>query len=115
MEDVHEYVDRYEYSVAWSGDDEAFVATVAEWRGLSGVGGTMVEALAACRVAVQGSIEWILEEGERDVPPPLSLRDYSGSFNVRVAKELHAKLAREAAKRGVSMNAHIGELLGAAS
>ena len=41
------------------------------------------------------------------VPEPINERQFSGKFNVRVPKTLHANLAMEAEKEGVSLNQYI--------
>jgi len=39
------------------------------------------------------------------------IKEYKGSFNIRLPKELHRRLALEAAKRKISLNQHIKETL----
>ena len=39
-----------------------------------------------------------------DIPLPISTREYSGKFIVRVPPEVHRNLAVEAAESGVSLN-----------
>ncbi|MCF8107743.1 MAG: type II toxin-antitoxin system HicB family antitoxin, partial [Desulfohalobiaceae bacterium] len=50
-------------------------------------------------------LEFCAERGEDPEKP------YSGKFVVRVEPELHKRLAIEARKRGVSINALVGEAL----
>lgn len=54
-----------------------------------------------------------LYEHNVDIPEPESdpYEEYSGKFVLRIPKELHFRLAREAKRRGVSMNAHLKDLL----
>ena len=54
-----------------------------------------------------------LYEHNVDIPEPESdpYEEYSGKFVLRIPKDLHFRLAREAKRRGVSMNAHLKDLL----
>lgn len=52
---------------------------------------------------MEGWIETKLDAG-LPVPMPLSENQYSGKFVVRIPKSLHARLAFEAEKEGVSLN-----------
>lgn len=96
-------VEAYSYRVFWSDEDAAFVATVDELPGLSGIGDTQEEALKELRVAVGVGLEWIAEEGG-SIPEPLGKRVYSGKFNLRLPPEHHRALALEAARQGLSLN-----------
>ena len=42
------------------------------------------------------------------------LKSYSGTFNVRITPELHAKIALSAQSSGMSLNAYIQKILAAA-
>jgi predicted HicB family RNase H-like nuclease len=55
--------------------------------------------------SVDDYLEFCKERGEDPEKP------YSGKFVVRVEPELHKRLAIEARKRGVSINALVGEAL----
>ena len=50
-----------------------------------------------------GWLEIALEDGQ-EIPLPQRREEYSGKFNVRVPKSLHAALATEAEAEGVSLN-----------
>ena len=45
----------------------------------------------------------MLENGE-EIPIPISSRNYSGKFMVRIPPEVHRHLALEAIEAGVSLN-----------
>ena len=66
-------------------------------------GDTYVEAFENIREAMEGWIETKLENGFT-VPEPLDESQYSGKFVLRIPKTLHARLATEAEKEGVSLN-----------
>jgi predicted HicB family RNase H-like nuclease len=63
----------------------------------------MQNAIASVEQAVD---EHIVEcaAAERNVPAPLTERQFSGKFVVRTSPALHARLAVEAAEQNVSMN-----------
>ena len=52
---------------------------------------------------VKECIEDMLENGE-EIPIPISSRNYSGKFMVRIPPEVHRHLALEAIEAGVSLN-----------
>ena len=87
-------------------DDESgsyYFATVREFDGCQSDGKTYTEAFKNIQDAMKGWIEVKLENGY-EVPLPINETQYSGKFNLRIPKSLHAKLAMEAANEGVSLN-----------
>ncbi len=102
--------DQYEYRVAWSAEEEEFVARVTEMPSLSAYGGTPEDALREVRFVVDAVLKDMAADGETP-PEPLSLRQYGGKFALRMPPSLHKQLAAEAARLGKSMNALIVELL----
>lgn len=80
-----------------------FHASVLELDGCQSSGETFQEAYDCLIEAMEGWIETKLENGFT-VPTPLDARKYSGKFVVRLPKSLHARLAIEAEKEGVSLN-----------
>ena len=80
-----------------------YFATVQELDGCMSDGETIEEAAANIWEAMEGWIETKLEAGF-SIPTPLSAERYSGKFVVRLPKTLHARLAMEAEKEGVSLN-----------
>jgi antitoxin HicB len=97
-------VQNYSFSVLWSESDGEYVATSAEFPGLSGLGPTAEEALSELRSAMEIAIAAFVEDGET-IPEPQHLQEYSGQFRFRVPKSLHAALASRATLEGVSLNA----------
>lgn len=95
--------DRYIYRVEWSDEDGEFVGLCAELPGLSWLAPTRDEALQGIVAAAREAVE-ILAEGGEAAPAPLSTRQYSGVFKVRVPPEVHRSLALEAAEQNVSLN-----------
>jgi predicted HicB family RNase H-like nuclease len=58
-------------------------------------------------------IETEYEAGE-EIPLPSYPPEYSGKFNLRLPKSLHAQLAQSAEREGVSLNQYVVMLLAAA-
>lgn len=97
-------VDRYNYRVAWSEDDESYVARCAEHRFLAADSEESPEAaIKELKFVVLGVIEDMIENNEK-VPEPFSGKTYSGKFGVRMPPHLHRDLAAVAAQQGVSLN-----------
>ena len=95
--------DRYTYRVTWSEDDNEYVGLCAEFYSLSWLARTPEAALRGIRKIVQDVVKDMHNEGET-VPEPISCRDYSGKFMVRIPSQVHRKLAIQAAESGVSLN-----------
>lgn len=80
-----------------------FYATVLEFDGCQSTGCTFQEAYNNLQEAMEGWIETKLENGFT-VPAPLDGDKYSGKVVIQIPKSLHARLALEAEKEGVSLN-----------
>ena len=97
-------------------DDEGNVGYVAEVDELPGAisqGATPEEAIRNVFNAMEGWISIALEDG-REIPEPRSGKDFSGRFLLRIPQSLHAKLAREAEREGVSLNQYAATTLAGA-
>ncbi len=99
---VHK-TDKYTYRVTWSEEDGEFVGLCAEFPSLSWLSVDPEDALKGVRTLVKDCVEDMSENGEK-FPEPISTRQYSGKFMVRVPPEVHRHLATEAAESGVSLN-----------
>ena len=95
--------DRYTYRVRWSEDDEEYVGLCAEFPSLSWLAATPEDALAGIRDVVGDVVADMQANGEV-MPVPLSTKQYSGKFMVRVPPDVHRTLALDAAEAGVSLN-----------
>ena len=95
--------DHYSYRVTWSEEDEEYVGLCAEFQSLSWLAASPEGALHGIREVVAGVIVDMIKNGEA-VPEPLTSKQYSGKFIVRVPPEVHRRLALEAAKARVSLN-----------
>ncbi|GAB6155476.1 type II toxin-antitoxin system HicB family antitoxin [Desulfosporosinus burensis] len=80
-----------------------FYASVLEFDGCQSTGDTFQEAYGNLMEAMEGWIETKLANGF-PVPAPLDSDKFSGKFVIRLPKSLHARLAMEAEKEGVSLN-----------
>lgn len=107
-------VTRYTYRVTWSLEDEEFVATCLELPSLSWLAPTQEEALSGLRDLVADVVQDLAESGE-PVPEPLSVKSFSGKFNLRVGEQLHRRLAMEAAEEHLSLNQYVVRRLNNAS
>ena len=96
-------MNRFSCSVAWSEEDEGYLAKSLEIAGVTAWGTTASEAVRELSVAVEAAIESYKEEGW-DIPSPRTVQSYSGQFRLRLPKSLHAWMAREAHLEGVSLN-----------
>ncbi|MDO4241269.1 MAG: type II toxin-antitoxin system HicB family antitoxin [Microbacteriaceae bacterium] len=106
-------IDKYTYQVFWSEDDDAYVATVAEFPSLSWLAARRQDAESGLLDLVTEVVSDMAECGE-EIPEPLGVRSYSGRFNVRISPSLHRRLAITAKSEGVSLNALVNQKLAAA-
>jgi predicted HicB family RNase H-like nuclease len=96
-------VDRYTYRVTWSEEDQEHVGLCAEFASLSWLDETPEAALAGIRNLVHECVSDLKAQNE-SVPIPLSIKDFSGKFMVRIPPEVHRMLAIQATESGVSLN-----------
>ena len=106
---------KYPIEVFWSDEDEGYIATFPDLPGCSAWGATEAEVIAQAHDA---SAAWIkaAKAGGGAIPEPTSPLDetsYSGRFLMRVPRQLHAELARNAKRQGVSLNQYVLYLLAA--
>ncbi len=107
---AHEYTDKYTYRVTWSAEDDEFVGQCAEFPSLSWLAPKWEAAARGIRNLVDDVVTDLESSGER-VPEPLSLKRFSGKFQVRIPPEAHRRLAIKAAEEGVSLNRLISSKL----
>lgn len=91
-------------------EDGDFLAHLVELPNVSAFGDSPTQALEELAEAWEGVKESYRENGE-EVPVAPARKEYSGQFNVRIDKRLHRRLAVEAARAGVSMNALVAQKL----
>ena len=95
--------DRYTYRVTWSEEDQEHVGLCAEFSSLSWLEETPEEALKGIRNLVRECVSDLKSQNEV-VPIPLSIKNFSGKFMVRIPPETHRMLAIQASESGVSLN-----------
>jgi predicted RNase H-like HicB family nuclease len=96
-------MDTYSIRIVWSDDDEGYVATSPEFEDLSAFGTSAGEAIAELEAVIRIAIETYRDSGW-SLPEPKRVHEHSGQLRVRLPKSLHARLADEAERDGVSLN-----------
>lgn len=102
--------EHYSYRVIWSSEDREFVGLCAEYPSLSYLDEDRIQALKGITDLIKDIVVDMETNGE-PVPVPISERNYSGKFQVRVTPERHRMLALEAAEQNVSLNRYISDKL----
>lgn len=95
--------DRYTYRITWSEEDQEYVGLCAEFPSLSWLEKNQEDALAGIRKMVAEVVK-DMKANKENPPEPISSKQYSGKFMVRIPPELHRKLALEAQEEGISLN-----------
>jgi len=103
-------IDFYTYRVTWSEEDQEHVGLCAEFPSLSWLEPTPEKALVGIRNLVQLCITDMQSDNEV-TPEPISTKNFSGKFMVRITPETHRMLAIKAAEDGVSLNRLISSKL----
>ena len=99
-------MNHYPLNIFWSHEDDGFIAEAPDLPGCSAWGVTEAEAAREAQDAIAAWLQANAAAG-RAAPAPSTvepLSAYSGKFLVRVPRNLHARLAREAKAQGVSLN-----------
>nr|WP_288870803.1 type II toxin-antitoxin system HicB family antitoxin [uncultured Corynebacterium sp.] len=105
--------DKYTYQTFWSEEDGEYVSTIAEFPSLSWLDEGAQRSSAGLRTLVAEVVADMQQTGE-PIPQPFGQRDFSGRFNVRVSSSRHRRLAMDAAREGVSLNAWVTQKLASA-
>lgn len=118
MKTLDEYLELpYRITIVHDRDDdgnEGFVAEVEELQGCVSQGSTPEEAVSNVYDAMAGWISVALEDG-REIPEPRDPDAYTGRFLLRIPRTLHAELARQAQREGVSLNQYVATTLAGAA
>jgi len=99
-------MNKYGFNVAWSDEDEGYIATCPEFPGLSAFGKTAEAALAEAQNALVLFIKTYQEDG-LPLPQPLPVQQYSGQTRLRLPKDLHRQASLMAEAEDVSLNQFI--------
>jgi predicted RNase H-like HicB family nuclease len=100
----------YQVNISFDPRDNIYVARIPELENCQTHGSTPEAALRNAEEAIALWLETARDNGI-EIPEPASRKSYSGRFVVRTPEALHATLAREALRRGKSMNELTVELL----
>ena len=95
--------DHYTYRIVWSQEDSEYVGSCLEFPSLSWLSNSPEAALKGIRSTVAEVVEDMSTNHEA-LPVPLSEKNFSGKFMVRIPPESHRKLVLEAAEEGISLN-----------
>lgn len=95
----------YQIEVFWSDEDGGYVAHLLEMPSLSAFGATEVLAIRELKRATRAWLKALADKGQ-EPPEPLADRKFSGEFRLRLPKDLHRKLARDAVRNQVSLNTY---------
>ena len=96
-------MDKYTYRVMWSEEDGEYLGLCAEFSSLSWLADTPEAALVGIRKTVSQIIR-DMESTSEVIPQPLTTKNYSGKFTVRIPPEVHRKLQIQAAENKISFN-----------
>jgi predicted HicB family RNase H-like nuclease len=103
-------MNNYSYRVTWSDEDHCYIATSPTFPRLSAFGDSAQEALSELSVVLEAALEIYADEGW-SLPEPQKLPSYSGQFRLRLPKSLHAGMAEQAEREGVSLNTLVVQYL----
>jgi predicted HicB family RNase H-like nuclease len=103
-------IEKYTYRIVWSDEDSEYVGLCAEFPSLSFLNKSQDKAFKGIRQLVKDVVNDLTANKEA-VPEPLSLKNYSGKFMVRVPPDLHRELAMEAQEMHVSLNRYVSNTL----
>ncbi len=102
--------EHYTYRVVWSKEDGEYVGLCAEFPSLSWLDESMNDALSGIVTLVKEVVTDMAANGE-PLPDPLSEKQYSGKFQIRIPPHQHRLLAIRAAEEGVSLNRYVSAKL----
>ncbi len=94
---------QYSINLAWSDEDEGYIATIPEFPNLSAFGENPEEAVKQAKLVATQMLE-VLQEDREAPPAPKKVIEYSGQTRLRLPKSLHRALALEAERECVSLN-----------
>jgi predicted RNase H-like HicB family nuclease len=102
----------YSVRVFWSAEDGGYIALCPELKNVSAFGESHAAAVEELDVAIAAAIAVYEEEGW-PLPKPAVEAEYSGQLRLRMPRSLHAQLAVDADREGVSLNSLIVSRLSA--
>lgn len=103
-------IKEYKVEIAFSPEDEAFVARVPELPNCITHGDSQEEALKMAHEAIEVYLESLLADG-KVIPTPMARRKFSGKIPLRIDPVLHRDIAVKADGENISVNRYIEKLL----
>jgi predicted HicB family RNase H-like nuclease len=103
---LRDLIARYPHVIEWSKEDDAFVGSAPPLIGHACHGDSAAGVAGQLEAIVADLCEDIIE-GKICEPQSLVGKTFSGTFQVRIAPELHRKLAYKSAARKESLNQFI--------
>ena len=101
---------KYLVVIAWSEEDQAYVASAPELPGCATHGSTMKEASQNIEEAIETWLKGAKESGY-PIPEPITTKTYSGKFMTRIDPRLHRQLAIKSTEQGKSLNRFVEDVL----
>jgi predicted HicB family RNase H-like nuclease len=102
----------YTYRITWSQEDKEHVGLCVEFPSLSYVDRDIDKALKGITKLVDAVLK-DLKKNNEEIPQPLSTRNYSGKFVIRISPDKHRDLSMKALEQGVSLNHYVSAKLAA--
>ena len=96
----------YTYRITWSQEDKEYVGLCTEFPSLSYLSKDQIEALDGITQVVKHVIDDMQALGEK-LPEPLSEKNFSGKFQIRIPPEMHRLLTLLSSEQGMSLNRYI--------
>lgn len=103
-------ITEYKVEIAFSPEDDAYVARVPELLGCITHGNSQVEALRMAHEAIELYLESLEKHGKK-IPTPLARKKFSGNIPLRIDPVLHRDIALKADGEKMSVNKYIEKLL----
>lgn len=103
-------IKEYKVEIAFSPEDEAYVARVPELPSCVTHGETQEEALEMAHEAIEVFLESLVADG-KEIPIPMARRKFSGKIPLRIDPVLHRDIAVKADGENISVNRYIEKLL----
>jgi len=93
----------YPRVIEWSDDDDNCFVGTSPGLLLGGVhGNNPMDVAKHLEIAIQDAVELVGQSNQ--IPKPISTKDFSGKFVLRVPASLHQMLALRALAQGISLN-----------
>jgi predicted HicB family RNase H-like nuclease len=96
-------MDKYTYRVTYSQDDNEYVGLCAEFPSLSWLEPNQNEAFSGIQKLVKEVI-FEMQKSNETIPEPLSTKQYSGKFMLRISPDVHRHLSILASENNISLN-----------